>query len=212
MAEVTRVPIQPIAKGSLTKLWLGVVAAVVLGAGIAWAAVPAGVTVEEVQAGTGANPGDSDVLFTKYTGKLADGTVFDEWSPPPIPVDGIFPEGSPLFMQNIVPGFREAAGRMQKGGKYLVEIPAEKAYGDQPPPNSGIAPGSDLIFEVELVDFMGEQEFQQRLQVLQQMMQMQQAPGAGPGNGAGAGAGEAPGAVPPPPPAPNVPMQPVPQQ
>ncbi len=211
MAEVTRVPIQPIAKGSLTKLWLGVVAAVVLGAGIAWAAVPAGVTVEEVQAGTGANPGDSDVLFTKYTGKLADGTVFDEWSPPPIPVDGIFPEGSPLFMQNIVPGFREAAGRMQKGGKYLVEIPAEKAYGDQPPPNSGIAPGSDLIFEVELVDFMGEQEFQQRLQVLQQMMQMQQAPGAGPGNGAGAGAGEAPGAVPPPP-APNVPMQPAPQQ
>lgn len=203
MAEVTRVPIQPIAKGSLTKLWLGVVAAVLLGAGIAWAAVPAGVTVEEIQAGSGASPGEADVLFTKYTGKLADGTVFDEWSPPPIPVDGIFPEGSPLFMQNIVPGFREAAGRMQKGGKYLVEIPAEKAYGDQPPPNSGIAPGSDLIFEVELVDFMSEQEFQQRLQVLQQMMQMQQAPGAG--------AGDAPGAVPAPPPAQNVPMPPPPQ-
>lgn len=207
MAEVTRVPIQPIAKGSLTKLWLGVIAAVLLGAGIAWAAVPQGVTVEEIQAGTGANPGETDVLFTKYTGKLADGTVFDEWSPPPIPVDGIFPEGSPLFMQNIVPGFREAAGRMQKGGKYLIEIPSEKAYGDEPPPNSGIQPGADLIFEVELVDFMSEQEFQQRLQVLQQMMQMQQGPGAGPG----AGAGEAPGAVPPPA-AQNVPMPPAPQQ
>ena len=36
MTEVTRVPILPIAKGSLTKLWLGVVAAVLLGAGIAW--------------------------------------------------------------------------------------------------------------------------------------------------------------------------------
>jgi len=201
MAEVTRVPIQPIAKGSLTKLWLGVIAAVLLGAGIAWAAVPAGVTVEEVQAGTGANPGETDVLFTKYTGKLADGTVFDEWSPPPIPVDGIFPEGSPLFMQNIVPGFREAAGRMQKGGKYLVEIPAEKAYGDEPPPNSGIQPGADLIFEVELVDFMSEQEFQQRLQVLQQMMQMQQGPGAGPGAG-GPGAPVPGEQVPAPPPLP----------
>lgn len=187
MAEVTRVPIQPIAKGSLTRLWLGVIAAVLLGAGIAWAAIPAGVSVEEIQAGTGANPGDSDVLFTKYTGKLPDGTVFDEWSPPPIPVDGIFPEGSPLFMQNIVPGFREAASKMQKGGRYLVEIPAQKAYGDQPPPGSPIPPGSDLLFEVELVDFMTEQEFEQRIQVLQQMMQMQQGPGGEQGGAASQG-------------------------
>jgi FKBP-type peptidyl-prolyl cis-trans isomerase FkpA len=199
MAEVTRVPIQPIAKGSLTKLWLGVVVAVLLGAGIAWAAVPAGVSVEELQVGTGANPGDTDVLFTKYTGKLADGTVFDEWSPPPIPVDGIFPEGSPLFMQNIVPGFREAAAKMQKGGKYLIEIPAEKAYGDEPPPNSGIQPGADLIFEVELVDFMSEQDFQQRLAVLQQMMQMQQGPeGQAPGGPAPGGQAPAPQGPPPP--------------
>lgn len=183
MAEVTRVPLQPIAKGSLLKLWLGVLIAVLAGAGLAWAAVPAGVSVDQLQAGSGPNPGENDVLFVKYTGKLADGTVFDEWSPPPIPVEGIFPEGSPLFMQNIVPGFREAAGKMQKGGKYLIEIPAAKGYGDTPPPGAPIPPGADLVFDVELVEFMSEEDFQRRLQALQQLMQMQQQQG---GDGAGA--------------------------
>ncbi|MEO1220419.1 MAG: peptidylprolyl isomerase, partial [Pseudomonadota bacterium] len=31
MTEVTRVPIQPIAKGSLTKIWLGVLVAILIG-------------------------------------------------------------------------------------------------------------------------------------------------------------------------------------
>lgn len=186
MAEITRVPLQPIAKGSLTKLWLGVAGAIALGAGLAWAAVPAGVTVDTVQAGTGAFPGEKDVLFVKYTGKLADGTVFDEWSPPPIPVEGFFPEGSPLFMGNVVPGFREGAMQMQKGGKYTLEIPASKAYGDAPPPGSSVPPGADLTFEVELIEFMSEEDFQRRLQALQQVMQMQQerqgdVPGGQPG-------------------------------
>ena len=56
MAEVTRVPIQPIAKGSLTKLWVGVIIAVLIGAGIAWAALPKAFSVTEVTAGTGAAP------------------------------------------------------------------------------------------------------------------------------------------------------------
>ena len=38
MTEIHRVPLLPIAKGSLTKLWLGVLIALLIGAGIAWAA------------------------------------------------------------------------------------------------------------------------------------------------------------------------------
>jgi FKBP-type peptidyl-prolyl cis-trans isomerase FkpA len=74
---------------------------------------------------------------------------------------------------------------MQKGGKYLVEIPAEKGYGDEDKVNPmtgqvAIPAGSDLVFEVELLDFMPFEEFQQRMQAMQQMMQMQQGqqPGA----------------------------------
>jgi hypothetical protein len=58
MTEVTRVPIQPIAKGSLTKLWLGVVVAILIGAGLAWAAMPKGLSVDTLVAGTGDNPFD----------------------------------------------------------------------------------------------------------------------------------------------------------
>jgi FKBP-type peptidyl-prolyl cis-trans isomerase FkpA len=185
MTEITRVPLQPIAKGSLVKLWLGVALAIMLGAGIAWAAVPQGVDVDTLAEGTGASPGAEDVVFVHYTGKLADGTVFDESQPLPLPVQGIFPDGFPMPLADMVPGFREGAMQMKKGGKYRLTIPANKAYGAEgrKDPQTGqyrIPPGADLIFDVELVDFMSRPDFERRVQVLQQMMQMQQgAPGAG---------------------------------
>ena len=41
MTEITRVALQPIAKGALTKVWLGVAAIALAAGGIAWAAMPA---------------------------------------------------------------------------------------------------------------------------------------------------------------------------
>ncbi|GGD98866.1 hypothetical protein GCM10011515_18410 [Tsuneonella deserti] len=175
MTEIHRVPLQPIAKGSLTKLWLGVVLAVLLGAGIAWAAAPKGVDVETLTAGSGANPGPSDVVFVKYTGKLADGTVFDQSKELPFPTGGLLPEGMPMQVSGVVPGFSEGLQQMQKGGKYRLTIPADKAYGANPPPGAPIPPNADLVFDVELVDFMSEADAQRRFEVLQQMMQKQQA-------------------------------------
>ena len=67
MAEVTRVPIQPVAKGSLTKLWLGVMIAILLGGGLAWAAMPKGLSVDTIVAGEGATPGIGDAIeFSRY--------------------------------------------------------------------------------------------------------------------------------------------------
>ena len=45
MTEVTRVPLQPIAKGSLTKLRIGIIVAVLIAAALAWYAAPRGVDV-----------------------------------------------------------------------------------------------------------------------------------------------------------------------
>ena len=174
MAEVTRVPLQPIAKGSLTKLWLGVIIAVLIAAGLAWAAVPKGVEVETLQAGTGPSPTATDVIFVRYKGTLDDGTVFDESQDIPLPIPGIFPDGNPLPLGRMLPGFAEGAVQMQKGGKYIMNIPSEKAYGAAPDPGSLIPPNADLTFEIELVDFMSQADFEQRLQALQQMMAMQQ--------------------------------------
>lgn len=174
MTEITRVPLRPIGKGSLTKLWLGVAAAILLAGAIAWAAVPGGVEVETLAEGTGSSPTAQDVVFVKYVGKLADGTEFDRSRELPFPTGGLLPEGMPMQIAGVVPGFAEGLLKMQKGGRYRLSIPADKAYGATPPEGSPIPPNADLVFEVELVDFMSEADAQQRFQALQQMMQAQQ--------------------------------------
>ena len=186
MTEITRVPLQPIAKGSLTKLWLGVIVAVLAGAALAWTALPKGVDVDVVAQGTGPSPAKDSVIFVRYTGKLKDGTVFDQSQDVPLPIEGVLPKGSPLPLGRMIPGFAEAAVQMKKGGKYTVFIPADKAYGAEGQKDQQgtevIPPNSDLTFEVELIDFMSEADFQRRIQVLQQAMQMQQGQMGAPGD------------------------------
>ena len=191
MTEVTRVPIQPIAKGSLTKIWLGVLVAILIGAGLAWAAVPKGFSIDTLVAGEGPNPQQGDMVFVKYTGSLAaTGEVFDESQDIPLPVEGIFPEGSPFPVEEgqTIDGFYQGLQQMQKGGKYELYIPAELAYGAAPPPQSTIPPNSDLVFEIEVVDFMTRETFDRNLGILQQAMQSGLGAPGGPG-GAPEGAG-----------------------
>jgi FKBP-type peptidyl-prolyl cis-trans isomerase FkpA len=179
MAEVTRVPLQPIAKGSLLKLWLGILALLLIAAGLAWWAMPKGVEVTTLTEGTGAPPNEGDVLFVKYTGKLDDGTVFDQSRETGIPA-GVFPEGVPFPLEEgaSIPGFYQALQQAREGGKYLVEIPAEMAYGAEPPPGSPIPPNADLTFDIEVTGVMTRSDFDRRLQMLQGMM-------AGPPSGEG---------------------------
>ncbi len=183
MTEVTRVPLQPIAKGSLTKLWLAVGAAVLIAAGVAWAAAPQGIELTTLVEGSGPNPTEDDVVFVNYVGKLEDGTVFDQSQPIPIPIEGIFPEGNPFPLEEgaTIPGFAEGLKQVQRGGSYVLEIPSELAYGSDPQPGSPIPPNADLTFELEVIDFMSQAEFEQRLQALQQMMMQQQGALGAPG-------------------------------
>ena len=188
MAEVTRVPVKPVARGSLVMLFLGILIGLAIAGAFAWYTAPKGVSVDEIRAGTGDNPKATDVVFVNYTGKLADGTVFDQSQPIPLPVPGILPDGTPLPLENMVPGFREAALQMQRGGKYTVEIPADKAYGAEgrinPQTGEGVPPNADLTFEIELVDFMPMAEVERRWLQLQQMMQQQVPAGEGEGGAA----------------------------
>ncbi len=195
MTEITAVPIKPVAKGSLTKLWVGVVLAVLVGAGLAWAAVPRGLDVDTEVAGTGAMPKLGDVVFLKYKGTLAaDGTMFDESRDIPLPVEGIFPEGTPFPIEEgaTIPGFFEGLQQMQKGGKYKLFIPADKAYGAEPPQGAPIPPNADLIFEIEVIDIMSQQTFERNLAILQQAMQGG-APGGAQGGAQGGPPVQAPG-------------------
>ena len=193
MAEVTRVPLKPVNRNSILMLLLGIVIGLAIAGAFAWATRPKGVDVDVVKAGTGEHPKPDDVVFVRYTGKLDNGTVFDKSQDPQLPVKGILPEGTPLPLGQMLPGFRDAVVKMQKGGKYEVTIPAEKAYGASPPPGSPIPANANLKFDIELLDFMPMAEAEKRFQVLQQAMaqrQQQQAP-AVPG-AASPKAGEAP--------------------
>jgi FKBP-type peptidyl-prolyl cis-trans isomerase FkpA len=185
MTEITAVPIKPVAKGSLTKLWLGVALAIAVGGGLAWAAVPRGVDLDTEVAGTGPTPKVGDVVFMNYKGMLTDGTVFDESRDIPLPVEGIFPKGTPFPIEEgaTIPGFFEGLQQMQKGGKYTLFIPSDKAYGAEPPQGAPIPANADLEFEIEVIDIMSKQTFERNLGILQQAMQAQQggAPGGAPG-------------------------------
>lgn len=196
MTEITAVPIKPVARGSLTKLWLGVALAIAVGAGLAWAAVPRGVDIDTEIAGTGPTPKAGDVVFLKYKGMLAsDGTVFDESRDIPLPVEGIFPEGTPFPIEEgaTIPGFFEGLQQMQKGGKYTLFIPADKAYGAEPPQGAPIPPNADLNFEIEVIEIMSQQTFERNLGILQQTMQSQMGAPGGPDGAPGAVPAPAPG-------------------
>ncbi len=172
MTEIHRVPLQPIAKGSLTKLWLGVVIALLIGGGVAWAARSNDVRVQTLTAGTGPSPSLQDVVQINYVAKLTDGTQFDKG------------ELVPMKLDEVIPGFGEGITRMQKGGKYRLTIPAEKAYGPEEKrnPQTGkvvIPANSDLVFDVDLLDFKTREEVMRQQQMMQQLQQMQG--GGGPG-------------------------------
>ena len=172
MTEITRVPLQPIAKGSLTRLWLGVAAAVAVAGGVAWAAMPPLVAVKTVKAGEGASPTLDDVAFIDYTGRLKNGQVFDSGK-------------APLALREVVPGFTQALLQTQAGGKYKVVIPASLAYGDKA--TGPIPANSDLYFDIEVLGVMNRQQFEQQ----RQMMQMMQQQGLGGGHGEAAPGAEA---------------------
>ena len=183
MVEPTRVPLQPIKKGSLTKVWAGVIVVVLVAFAVAWLNVPhakklaGGVTLETLVAGMGPSPTASDIALINYKGMLANGKVFDHGESVPMPVSGV------------VPGFSTALQAMQAGGKYRARIPAAQAYGAEEKRNQQtgevvIPANSDLTFDIDLLEFRNQEDVmrmmqqQQMMQQLQQQQQGQGAPGA----------------------------------
>ncbi|MEO1044190.1 MAG: FKBP-type peptidyl-prolyl cis-trans isomerase [Pseudomonadota bacterium] len=194
--SVTRVPLHPIAKGSLTKLWLGVIIVLLAGAGLAWAGTAEvrnaftttenGVRVITLKDGeAGESPSSGDIALVNYEGRLTDGTVFDGADRTPLSLAGPDDPPIPGGPGPIIAGLREGMLTMEKGGRYRVLIPAELGYGAQGTPS--IPANSDLEFEIELLDFRSLAQLEAEFRAMQQQQQMQQQllpPGAGGPGGA----------------------------
>jgi FKBP-type peptidyl-prolyl cis-trans isomerase len=102
-----------------------------------------GLQYKVITEGTGATPGDSDIVKVHYTGTLLDGTKFDS------SVD----RGEPLeFPINaVIPGWTEMLKLMKVGEKVTAWIPSDLAYG--PHGRGPQIPGNSLlVFEMELID------------------------------------------------------------
>lgn len=101
--------------------------------------------------GKGPKPGYKQNVKVHYTGKLLDGTVFDSSVERGEPID------FQLGVGMVIPGWDEGIALMSKGEKGILYIPSELGYG---PRQAGelIKPYSNLMFEVELVDFYSSKE------------------------------------------------------
>ena len=98
------------------------------------------------EAGNGEKPEVGQIVKVHYTGKLLDGTVFDS------SVERGEPISIPIGVGQVIPGWDEGIQLMSKGEKGVLYIPYYLAYGDRQVGDK-IAPFSNLMFEVELVDF-----------------------------------------------------------
>jgi FKBP-type peptidyl-prolyl cis-trans isomerase FkpA len=188
--SITAVPILPISKGSLTKLWVGVGALVLAAGGLAYAGqagvkgsasgfmaknagesgvitTKSGLQYKIVKDGAGPSPTSGDVTLVSYKGTLTDGTVFDQNEQAAMPVDGV------------VPGFAEALQLMKRGGEYKLWLPPELAYGDKVPEGGPIPPNAVLTFDVKLLDFKSKAEIMQMQQEMQRMQMQGGAPAGG---------------------------------
>lgn len=169
--SVTAVPLRPIKKGSLTKLWIGIGLLAAVGIGAAWlstkAAVvaaqtpdeylvdngkragvvtlPSGLQYEVLKEGNGPKPTPADLTLVNYEGKLAKtGEVFDASER----------HGGPatLPVTGLIPGWTEGVQLMKQGSKYRFWMPPRLAYGDAGAgPNGEIPPNAVLVFDLELL-------------------------------------------------------------
>lgn len=108
-----------------------------------------GLQYEIIREGEGERPAAEDFVEVDYEGSLVSGEVFDS----------SYERGEPAVfpLNRVIPGWTEGLQLMQEGAHYRFVIPAQLAYGEREV-GGRIPPNSTLIFEVELISIMAEDE------------------------------------------------------
>jgi len=109
---------------------------------------PSGRGYTVLREGAGAKPAATDTVLINYIGYLAaSGMVFDQNMQTPMPVG------------QVIPGFAEGLQLVPKAGVVRLCIPAAMGYGAEA--QGPIPANSDLVFQVELLDFKTAAEIEQ---------------------------------------------------
>jgi FKBP-type peptidyl-prolyl cis-trans isomerase len=104
---------------------------------------PSGLEYKIVKEGTGKSPKATDTVLVHYRGTLLDGTEFDSSYKRNEPIS--FP------LNRVIRGWTEGLQLLKEGGKAILYIPSDLAYGESGTPGGPIGPNETLIFEVELL-------------------------------------------------------------
>ena len=102
-------------------------------------------TYTDLVVGTGETVKKGDTVDVHYTGKLTSGKKFDS----------SLDRGKPFRVENVgsanvIKGWNEGIPGMKVGGKRMLYIPYELAYGEEGMPPA-IPPRAKLVFEVEVL-------------------------------------------------------------
>lgn len=101
-----------------------------------------GLQYKIISEGSGLTPTATDTVEVHYTGTLIDGTKFDS---------SVDHDQAVKFPVNaVIKGWTEGLQLMKEGDKYILYVPSELAYGENPA-GPTIEANSTLIFEVELI-------------------------------------------------------------
>ncbi len=103
-----------------------------------------GLRYQDLAPGDGPTPQPGQRVTVHYTGYFTDGRVFDSSVARGQPFTFI------LGVGQVIRGWDEGVATMRVGGKRLLYVPANLAYGSRG--YGPIPPDTDLIFEVELLE------------------------------------------------------------
>ena len=107
---------------------------------------PTGLQYKVIREGEGESPGKTDKVKVHYAGQLIDGSEF---------VSSIKRgEPSSFGLNQVIKGWTEGLQLMKVGSKFEFYIHPKLGYGSRSKPN--IPANSLLIFEVELLEILGE--------------------------------------------------------
>lgn len=101
-----------------------------------------GLQYKVIKEGTGRSPEFKDMVKCKYKATTIDGEVFRS--------SDKNKEFEELNIRRLVPGWAEGMQLMKEGGKYILFIPPDLAYGQNVPRGGVIEPNMALIVEIEL--------------------------------------------------------------
>ena len=176
MSAVTAVPLRPLAKGSVLKLWIAVGLLVAIAAGLGWwstrglqrTTMPNGVQYQVIREGSGDLISSADIVVVHFVGRHQNGEVFADTRREQQPLQAT--------TDNFLPGVGEGLKLMRKGSVYRVWVPPN-VWRPQANSDARFDPNETLTFDVQVADVQFGAVAQQRLQQMQELQRQLQSGG-----------------------------------